>query len=74
MKSERGMFGEGGRVSVVVPKIYKINEFVFSNANVFAEYMKQKQIELWRSLFGTSATDNPFINNYQIPAPDYSVR
>ena len=51
-----------------------INEFVFSNANVFADYMKQKQIELWRSFFGTSSTDNPFINNYQIPAPDYSAR
>ena len=33
MKSERGMFGEGGRVSVVVPKIYKINEFVFSTTD-----------------------------------------
>jgi hypothetical protein len=51
-----------------------IYEFVFSNANVFADYMKQKQIQLWRSLFGTSSTDDPFINNYQIPAPDYSVR
>ena len=51
-----------------------IYEFVFSNANVFADYMKQKQIQLWRSLFGTSSTDNPFINNYQIPAPDYSAR
>ena len=33
MKSERGLFGEGGRVSVVVPKIYKINEFVFSTTD-----------------------------------------
>ena len=51
-----------------------ICEFVFSNTHVFVDYMKQKQIELWRSFFGTSATDNPFISNYQIPAPDYSVR
>ena len=51
-----------------------ICEFVFSNTHVFVDYMKQKQIELWRSFFGTSATDNPFISNYQIPLPDYSVR
>jgi hypothetical protein len=51
-----------------------INEFVFSNTIVFAEYMKQKQIQLWRSLFGTSATDDPFMSDYQIPAPDYSTR
>ncbi len=51
-----------------------ICEFVFSNTHVFVDYMKQKQIQLWRSLFGTSSTDDPFINNYQIPAPDYSAR
>jgi hypothetical protein len=45
-----------------------INEFVFSNTHIFVDYMKQKQVELWKSLFASSSTDDPFMNNYQIPA------
>ena len=30
MVSNRGLFGEGGRVSVIVPKVYKIADYVFS--------------------------------------------
>ena len=33
MKSERGIFGEGGRVSVIVPKVYIIDDYVFSTSD-----------------------------------------
>ncbi len=62
-----------GNVECIISK-FKIQlatgiyEFVFSNADVFTEYMKQKQIQLWKSLFASSSTDDPFMNNYQIPA------
>ncbi len=49
-----------------------IHEFVFSNTHVFANYMRQKQTQLWNALYGTSSTDDPFINDYQIPARTYS--
>jgi hypothetical protein len=49
-----------------------IHEFVFSNSDVFADYMKRKQSQLWNALYGTSSTDDPFINDYQIPARTYS--
>ena len=38
-----------------------INEFVFSNTHVFANYMKQRQSQLWNALYGTSSTDDPFM-------------
>jgi hypothetical protein len=49
-----------------------IHEFVFSNTHVFADYMKRKQSQLWNSLYGTSSSDDPFINDFQIPARSYS--
>ena len=49
-----------------------IHEFVFSNTHVFADYMKRKQSQLWNSLYGSSSTDDPFINDIQIPARSYS--
>jgi hypothetical protein len=48
-----------------------IHEFVFSNTHVFADYMKRKQSQLWNSLYGASASDDPFINDFQIPARTY---
>jgi len=62
-----------GNVECIISK-FKIQlatgiyEFVFSNADVFTDYMKRKQVELWKSFFATSSTDDPFMNNYQIPA------
>jgi hypothetical protein len=50
-------------------------EFVFSNSDVFAEYMKQRNSQLWNRLYGTSSTDDPYMNtSYTIPVPDYSIR
>ena len=49
-----------------------IHEFVFSNTHVFADYMKRKQSQLWNSMYGSSSTDDPFINDLQIPAKTYS--
>jgi hypothetical protein len=49
-----------------------IHEFVFSNTHVFADYMKRKQSQLWNSLYGSSSTDDPFINDFQIPARTYA--
>jgi len=49
-----------------------IHEFVFSNTHIFANYTKQKQSQLWNALYGTSSSDDPFINDYQIPARTYS--
>jgi hypothetical protein len=46
-----------------------IHEFVFSNQQVFAAYMQRKNEELWNALYGTSASDTPFINDYKIPTP-----
>jgi hypothetical protein len=46
-----------------------IHEFVFSNQHVFAAYMQRKNEELWNALYGTSASDKPFINDYKIPTP-----
>ena len=49
-----------------------IHEFVFSNTHVFADYMKRKQSQLWNSLYGSSSSDDPFINDFQIPARSYA--
>jgi hypothetical protein len=49
-----------------------IHEFVFSNTHVFADYMKRKQSQLWNSLYGSSSSDDPFINDFQIPARTYA--
>ena len=38
MVSNRGLFGEGGRVGVIVPKVYKINEFVFDTTDFNAKW------------------------------------
>jgi hypothetical protein len=42
-------------------------EFVFSNAHVFADYMKQRQELLWKSLFAQTSTDNPFMDVSYVP-------
>jgi hypothetical protein len=46
-----------------------IHEFVFSNQHVFTDYMRQKNAQLWNTLYGTSASDDPFMLDYQIPRP-----
>lgn len=46
-----------------------IHEFVFSNQHVFVDYMKRKNAQLWNTLYGTSASDDPFMLDYQIPRP-----
>ena len=48
-----------------------IHEFVFSNTHIFADYMKRKQTEMWNSLYGTSSSDDPFLNDYKIPTRTY---
>ena len=63
-----------GNVECIINKfkiqlVSGIHEFVFSNQHVFADYMKRKNAQLWNALYGTSASDDPFINDYQIPTP-----
>ena len=50
-------------------------EFVFNNSEVFDNYMKERNSQLWNRLYGTSATADPYLDtNYTIPAPDYTIR
>jgi hypothetical protein len=50
-------------------------EFVFNNSEVFDNYMKERNSQLWNRLYGTSATDDPYMNtSYNIPVPDYTIR
>ena len=50
-------------------------EFVFSNSDVFDNYMRQRNSQLWNSLYGTSSSDDPYMNtSYTIPVPDYTIR
>jgi hypothetical protein len=50
-------------------------EFIFSNSDVFAHYMRQRNSQLWNRLYGTSSSDDPYMNtSYNIPVPDYSIR
>jgi hypothetical protein len=46
-----------------------IHEFVFSNQHVFTDYMRRKNAQLWNTLYGTSASDDPFMLDFQIPKP-----
>jgi hypothetical protein len=50
-------------------------EFVFSNSDVFDNYMRERNSQLWNRLYGTSSSDNPYMNtSYTIPVPDYTIR
>jgi len=50
-------------------------EFVFNNSEVFDNYMKERNSQLWNRLYGTTSTDDPYMNSgYTIPVPDYSIR
>lgn len=50
-------------------------EFVFNNSEVFDNYMKERNSQLWNRLYGTSSTADPYLDtNYTIPVPDYSIR
>lgn len=50
-------------------------EFVFNNSEVFDNYMKERNSQLWNRLYGTSATADPYLDtNYTIPVPDYTIR
>jgi hypothetical protein len=49
-----------------------IHEFVFSNTHIFTDYMKRKQSQLWNTLYGTSSSDDPFLNDFQIPTRTFS--
>ena len=50
-------------------------EFVFNNSEVFDNYMKERNSQLWNRLYGTSATADPYLDtSYTIPVPDYTIR
>ena len=50
-------------------------EFVFNNSEVFDNYMKERNSQLWNRLYGTSATADPYLDTtYTIPVPEYSLR
>ena len=50
-------------------------EFVFNNSEVFDNYMKERNSQLWNRLYGTSATADPYLDtSYTIPVPDYNIR
>ena len=50
-------------------------EFVFNNSEVFDNYMKERNSQLWNRLYGTSATADPYLDtSYTIPVPEYSLR
>ena len=50
-------------------------EFVFSNSDVFDNYMRERNSQLWNRLYGTSSSDDPYMNtSYNIPEPDYTIR